>query len=91
MTDLTLQTLIEFRTEMREFRDETRNTAARHEHRLSLLTEYARDQAERLGRLAEQMRAQSVRLAQLVTHMAALPATMNCNSASTIDDSTSSP
>ena len=62
MTDVTLQTLIEFRGEMREYRDETRKTLAQHGHGLNLLT--------------EQMRDQSNRLAQLETHMAALLATM---------------
>lgn len=62
MTDLTLQTLIGFRAEMREFRDETRTSLAQHDHRLNLLT--------------EQMRDQPARLAQLETHMAALLATM---------------
>jgi chromosome segregation ATPase len=62
VADLTLQTLIDFRAEMREFRDETRKTLAQHGHRLNLLT--------------EQMRDQSNRLAQLETHMAALLATM---------------
>jgi hypothetical protein len=58
VTDLTLQTLIEFRGEMREFRDETRKALAQQDHRLNLLT--------------EQMRDQSHRLAQLEIHMAAL-------------------
>jgi chromosome segregation ATPase len=62
VTDLTLQTLIEFRGEMREFREETRKALAQHDHRLNLLT--------------EQMRDQSHRFAQLETHMAALLATM---------------
>ena len=62
MTDVTLQTLIEFRGEMREFRDEARKALTQHDRRLNLLT--------------EQMRDQSVRLAQLETHMAALLATM---------------
>ena len=62
MSDPTLQTLIEFRGEMREFRDETRKTLAEHGHRLNVLT--------------EQMRDQSARLAQLETHMAALLATV---------------
>ena len=62
VTDLTLQTLIEFRGEMREFRDEARKALTQHDRRLNLLT--------------EQMRDQSVRLAQLETHMAALLATM---------------
>jgi len=62
VADLTLQTLIEFRAEMREFGDEARKTLAQHGHRLNLLT--------------EQMRDQSNRLAQLETHMAALLATM---------------
>jgi len=58
---LTLQTLIGFRGEMREFRDETRTSLAQHDHRLNL---------------TEQMRDQPARLAQLETHMAALLATM---------------
>lgn len=62
VADLTLQTLIEFRAEMREFRDETRKMHTQHDHRLNLLT--------------EQMRDQSNRFAQLETHMAALLATM---------------
>jgi hypothetical protein len=62
VADLTLQTLIEFRAEVREFRDENRKTLAQHGHRLNLLT--------------EQMRDHSNRLAQLETHMAALLATM---------------
>lgn len=62
MTDVTLQTLIEFRAEMRQFGDEARKTLAQHGHRLNLLT--------------EQMRDQSSRFAQLETHMAALLATM---------------
>jgi hypothetical protein len=62
VSDLTLQTLIEFRGEMREFRDETRKMLTQHDHRLNLL--------------ADQMRDQSHRLAQLETHMAALLATM---------------
>jgi chromosome segregation ATPase len=62
VADLTLQTLIELRAEVREFRDESRNTLGQHGHRLNLLT--------------EQMRDQSNRFAQLETHMAALLATM---------------
>jgi hypothetical protein len=62
VTDLTLQTLIDLRSELREFRDETRQPLAQHGHRLNLLT--------------EQMRDQATRLAQLETHMAALLATM---------------
>ena len=62
MTDLTLQTLIEFRGEMRDFRDETRNALSEHGHRLNLLT--------------EQMRNESNRSGQLESHMAALLATM---------------
>ncbi len=56
------RTLIEFRGEMREFRDESRKALAQHGHRLNLLTEQMRDQSNRLG--------------QLETHMAALLATM---------------
>jgi chromosome segregation ATPase len=37
VADLTLQTLIEFRAEMRDFRDEARKSLAQHEHRLNLL------------------------------------------------------
>jgi len=62
VTDLTLQTLIEFRGEMRDFRHETRNTLSEHGHRLNLLT--------------EQMRNESNRSGQLESHMAALLATM---------------
>jgi chromosome segregation ATPase len=62
VADLTLQTLIAFRGETREFRDETRTALARHDHRLNLLTEPMRDQ--------------STRLARLETHMAALLAIM---------------
>jgi ABC-type transporter Mla subunit MlaD len=83
VTDLTLQTLIEFRVEVREFRDETRKGLAQHDHRLNLLTEQTRANTETLRTLSEQvhaliqqMRDQAVRLAQLETHMAALLATM---------------
>jgi hypothetical protein len=41
--DLTLQTLIEFRGEVREFRDETRKALAQNDHRLSLLIEEIRE------------------------------------------------
>ena len=51
MTDLTLQTLIEFRVEMREFRDETRNTLSEHGHRLNLLIEQMRNESNRFGQL----------------------------------------
>ncbi len=43
MADLTLQTLIEFRGEMREFRDETRQALTQHDHRLNVLTAEARE------------------------------------------------
>ena len=48
MTDLTLQTLIEFRGEMRDFREETRKTLSQHGHRLNLLSEQMRDALVRL-------------------------------------------
>ena len=48
MTDLTLQTLIEFRGEMGDFRDETRKTLSQHGHRLNLLSEQMRDVAARM-------------------------------------------
>lgn len=62
VANLTLQTLIELGAEVREFRDESRNTLGQHGHRLNLL--------------AQQMRDQSNRFAELETHMAALLATM---------------
>ena len=55
MADLTLQTLIEFRGEMREFRDETRTTLAEHGHRLSLLTAHLNDLVARLTSVEEKL------------------------------------
>ncbi len=48
MADLTLQTLIEFRGEMREFRDETRKTLAQHDHRLDLIGAEVREFREEM-------------------------------------------
>lgn len=59
MTDLTLQTLIEFRGELREFREETRKALAQHDHRLDLLIEQMRDQCHRLAQLETHMAARA--------------------------------
>ncbi len=55
--DLTLKTLIEFRDEMREFRDESRKTAAGHSHRLALLEGHMADVRQRLISLEKHMAA----------------------------------
>ena len=55
MADLTLQTLIEFRGEMREFRDETRTTLADHGHQLNLLTAHVNDLVARLTSVEEKL------------------------------------
>jgi len=70
--DVTLKTIIEFREEMREFRDETRRTLAQHSHRLNVIEASAANLKADLGVLLSSVPVLNERLDNLEARVAAL-------------------
>jgi len=72
--DLTLQTIIEFRDEMREFRAETPRTLAEHSHRLNVIEVTIASLKADFGILLSSVPVMNERLDNLEARVAALEA-----------------
>lgn len=70
--DLTLQTIVEFQEEMREFRIETRRTLAEHSHRLNVIEATIASLKADVGVLLSSVPIMNERLDNLEARVAAL-------------------
>lgn len=74
VVDVTLKTIIEFREEMRGFRDETRRTLAQHSHRLNIIEATVASLKVDAGVLLSAVPVSNERLDNLEARVAALEA-----------------
>ena len=72
--DLTLKTIVEFRDEMREFRNETRKTLVEHSHRLNVIVTTIASLKADVGVLLSSVPVMNERLDNLEARVAALEA-----------------